>query len=93
MAKAMSAARVKAEFAECVRRAEAGEALVITRHGKAVAAIVAATSLKELERLKAAGPEAGLAGLAGGWKGSQELVRTVSRLRRSKPRPVSGRRR
>ena len=93
MARTLPAAQAKAEFAECVRRAEAGEAVVITRHGKAVAALVAATSLKELERLKAAGPESGLAGLAGGWKGSHELVKTVLQMRRSKPRRLPGRHR
>lgn len=93
MARTLSAAQAKSEFAECVRRVEAGEAIVITRHGKAVAALVAATSLKELERLKAAGPGAGLAGLVGGWKGSQELVKAIGRSRRSKPRPVPGRHR
>jgi prevent-host-death family protein len=93
MARTISAARAKAEFADCVRRAEAGEAVVITRHGKSVAALVAATSLKQLERLKAAGPEMGLAGLVGGWKGSNELVKTVLQTRRSKPRPLPGRHR
>ena len=91
MARTLSAAQAKAEFAECVRRAEAGEAIVITRHGKAVAALVAATSLKDLDRLRAAGPEAGLAGLAGGWKGSHELVKTVLQTRRSRARRASGR--
>jgi prevent-host-death family protein len=93
MARTLSAAQAKAQFAECVRRVEAGEAVVITRHGKAVAALVAAASLKELERLKAAGPEAGLAGLVGGWKGSRELVKAVLDTPRSKPRRLPGRHR
>jgi prevent-host-death family protein len=86
MTRTLSAARAKAEFAECVRRAEAGDAVVITRHGKAVAALVSAARLRELERVKAAGPEAGLAGLAGGWKGSDGLVKAVLRAPRSRPR-------
>jgi prevent-host-death family protein len=86
MTRMLSAARAKAEFAECVRRAEAGDAVVITRHGKAVAALVGAERLKELERMRAAGPREGLAGLAGGWKGSEALVKTVLRLERSQPR-------
>lgn len=92
MPRTLSASEAKAEFAECVRRAEAGDAVVITRHGKPVAALVAAHSLKELERLRAAGPEAGLAGLAGGWKGSQELVATLARSNRSRPRGLPKRR-
>ena len=82
----VSAARAKAEFAEFVRRAEGGEAVVITRHGKAVAALVPADRLRQIERLSAAGPEAGLAGLAGGWKGSDELVEVLATSRRSQPR-------
>ena len=93
MVRTLSAARAKAGFAECVRRVEAGEAVVITRHGKAVAALVAVTSLKELDRLKAAGPEAGLASVAGGWKGSHALVKTVLQTRRSRPRRIPARHR
>jgi len=88
----VSAARAKAEFAECVRRAEAGDTFVITRHGRPVAALVAAGRLQQLERLQAAGPEAGLAGLAGGWKGSVQLVEVLARSRRSKARVVPKRR-
>ncbi len=92
MPRKLPAARVKAEFAECVRKAEAGEAVVITRHGKAVAALVPADRLRQLDRLLAAGPEAGLAGLAGGWKGSEELVATITGVRRSKARRLPRRR-
>jgi prevent-host-death family protein len=80
--KAVSAAEAKAHFADCLRCAERGEAVVITRHGKAVAALVSASELREIERLRAAGPEAGLAGLAGGWKGSEEFVRALDQSRR-----------
>lgn len=59
---------------------------MITRHGKPVAALVPAAELEQLERLRAAGPETGLAGIAGGWKGSEELVRAVGRVERSEPR-------
>lgn len=45
-------------------------------------------NLKQLKRLRSAGPAAGLASLAGGWRGSQELVRLVAGSRRSKPRHV-----
>jgi prevent-host-death family protein len=82
----LSAARAKAEFAECVRKAETGEAIVITRHGRPVAALVRADEVKQLERLRAAGPETGLAGLAGGWTGSQDFVTAVASIRRSPPR-------
>jgi prevent-host-death family protein len=84
----MSAAKAKAEFAECMRRAEAGDPVVITRHGKPVVALVRADRLQQLERLRSAGPAAGLAGLAGGWRGSEELVRLLTGARRSKSRRV-----
>lgn len=61
---------------------------MITRHGKPVAALVSAERLGQLERLSAAGPEAGLAGLAGGWEGSEELVEALAASRRSRRRPM-----
>jgi prevent-host-death family protein len=88
VATTVSAAKAKAEFAECIRKAEAGDSVVITRHGKAVVALVRADRLEQLERLRSAGPAAGLAGLAGGWRGSEELVRILAGSRRSKPRSV-----
>jgi prevent-host-death family protein len=86
MAKSVSAAEAKARFADCLRTAEMGKSVVITRHGKPVAALVPAADLEQFERLRSAGPEKGLAGVAGGWKDSEELVRAISRLRRSGPR-------
>ena len=88
MATTVSAAKAKAEFAECIRKAEAGDSVVITRHGKAVVALVRADRLEQLERLRSAGPAAGLAGLAGGWRGSDELVRVLARSRRTRARRV-----
>ena len=67
-------AEVKARLSSCIRLAEAGEAVYITRHGRAVAALVRAADLEQLERLRAAGPEQGLAGVAGGWQGSAQLA-------------------
>ena len=86
MARQVSAARAKGRFADCLRAAEKGDSIVITRHGRPVAALIPAGELKQLERLRAAGPEKGLAGIAGGWSGSQELVRILSRNRRTGPR-------
>jgi hypothetical protein len=39
--------------------------------------------------LRTAGPQAGLAGLAGGWPGSEDLVSELDALRRGPPRPSS----
>ncbi len=88
MATTVSAAKAKAQFAECMRKAEAGDPVVITRHGKAVVALVRADRLQQLERLRSAGPASGLASLAGGWRGSAELVRLLAGARRSKARRV-----
>ena len=84
----LSVARAKAEFADCVRKAEAGTTVVIRGRGRAVAALVPVDRLRQMERLRSAGPESGLAGLAGGWPGSAALVDTLTRSRRSKPRRV-----
>lgn len=86
MAKTLSAATAKAEFAECLRKAEGGTPVVITRHGRAVAALVPVERFQQMERLRSAGPESGLAGLAGGWPGSEALVDILTRSKRSKVR-------
>jgi prevent-host-death family protein len=70
-------AEVKATLSEQIRRAEGGNPVLITRHGKVVAALVPAEDVEVLERLRAAGPEGGLASVAGGWKGSDELVKLL----------------
>ncbi len=88
----LSVADAKAHFADCLRAVERGRAVVITRHGKRVAALVPADDLAHLERLRAAGPEAGLAGIAGGWAGSDKLVEAVARVRRTAPRTLRMRR-
>jgi len=89
MGKTVSAAEAKTHFAECLRTVEHGQAVVITRHGKAVAALVPAAEAAQFDRLRAAGPQAGLAGLAGGWDDSEELVQQLAQLRRTPPRRPS----
>jgi prevent-host-death family protein len=77
MPKTVSIAEAKARFSAVLRSAEGGRPVVITRHGKAVAAVVAADDLEQIERLRAAGPEGGLASLAGGWNDSEELIELI----------------
>lgn len=72
-----SVAEVKAKLSEYIRAAERGDSVVITRHGQAVAALVGPDELQTLERLRSAGPEGGLASLAGGWEDSDDLLRTL----------------
>jgi prevent-host-death family protein len=84
--KTLSLADAKARLSDCVRSAEEGEPVIITRHGKPVAALVRLDELVELERLRRAGPQAGLAGLLGGWESSEELVEQLEAPARSNPR-------
>ena len=88
--RALSVAEAKAALSEAIRDVEAGNTVVITRHGKPVAALVAPDDVEKLERLRAAGPEQGLASIAGGWKGSDELVSNITAAgRRGRRRTVS----
>jgi prevent-host-death family protein len=70
----ISLAEAKATLSECIRKVETGKTMLITRHGKPVAALVRAQDLENFERLKKAGPNGGLASLAGGWEDSEELA-------------------
>jgi len=72
-----SVAEVKAKLSEYIRAAEHGDPVVITRHGQAVAALVGSEELQTLERLRSAGPEGGLASIAGGWEDSDDLIRIL----------------
>ena len=74
MDKSISVAEAKATFSECIRQVESGSPVLITRHGKPVAALVRPGDLEHLERLRKAGPESGLASIAGGWENSEELA-------------------
>jgi prevent-host-death family protein len=84
MARKLSAAQAKSQLADCLRKAEKGEPVIITRHGKAVAALVGVDRValgKQHTRARR-----GLAGLAGGWKGSEDLVTALKKVRRTRPR-------
>jgi prevent-host-death family protein len=70
----ISVAEAKATFSECIRQVETGTALMITRHGKPVAALVPPDDIEQLERLRKAGPDKGLVSIAGGWNDSEELA-------------------
>lgn len=84
MTRSVPLAEAKAKLSECIRDAERGESVVITRYGKPVAALVGAEELSRLERLRAAGPMAGLAGLAGGWTDSDDLADLLESRRRDR---------
>lgn len=86
MNKTLSVAEAKASFSECIRKVEAGKVVLITRHGKPVAALVCPDDIEHLERLRKAGPESGLAGIAGGWENSEDLATILDESSRSGPR-------
>ena len=88
MHKQVTIAEARDQLSAHVRSAEHGAPVVITRRGRAVAVLVATAEFERLERLRAAGPQAGLAGLAGGWEGSEDLVRELDGRRRTPPRPT-----
>jgi prevent-host-death family protein len=87
--KALSVAEAKASLSEAIREVEGGNTVIITRHGKPVAALVSANDVATLETLRAAGPQQGLASIAGGWAGSDQLVESIATAaRRGRRRPV-----
>ena len=86
MSRNLSIVEAKTHLSDCIRDVEQGGTVLITRHGKAVVALVPAEILEHVERLKKAGPRGGLASLAGGWKGSEDLIRLLARSKRTKPR-------
>jgi prevent-host-death family protein len=88
MEKSVSVAEAKAALSECIRQVEGGSSMIITRHGKPVAALVPPNDLEQLERLRKAGPEGGLASIAGGWEGSDELVRILEESHRQGQRSM-----
>jgi prevent-host-death family protein len=81
-------AEAKAHFAEYLRQVEHGDSIVITRHGRSVAALISIELFEQVQRLIAAGPSAGLASVAGGWKGSKEVAEKALEYGRSAPRAI-----
>jgi prevent-host-death family protein len=80
MSVTMNAATAKAHFAECLRSVEQGEAIVVTRHGRPVAAIVASEEWESLQRLRASGPQGGLASLVRAFDDAEDFVEALSML-------------
>jgi prevent-host-death family protein len=90
MINSRSIANAKAHFTECIDSAEAGEPVMITRHGKPVAAIVRANDLFALSQLHDDDPKSGLAGILGAWNDDEGLANTLDAIvkRRAPPRRV-----
>ena len=88
MTKRIPISRAKTNFSATVREAESGKILLITRHGKPVAALVSARDARQIQRLRSAGLEGGPASVAGDWKGTDELVEHIAESARVGSRPV-----
>lgn len=89
MSKAMTVAEAKAHFSECVKAAEDGETVLITRYGRPAAAVVSAKYLADLQAAGRKGPaQQGLAALVGRFPDGEELAAEVERTvrRRGAPR-------
>lgn len=89
MSKAMTVAEAKARFSECVKAAEDGETVLITRYGRPAAAVVSARYLADLQAAGRKGPaQQGLAALVGRFPDGEELAAEVERTvrRRGAPR-------
>lgn len=84
MTKTAPASDVKENFADYVRSAEGGEAVVITRYGRPVAVLLSASRYERMERLTDPTADAGLAGLAGRWEDGDELADELDRVVRAR---------
>jgi prevent-host-death family protein len=70
-------AEIEARIEDYLRAAEAGETIVVTRDGNPVAALIPFAEDSHSE------PGEGLASLAGGWEGSEELIELIEEARRA----------
>ena len=89
MSKCLSIDEAQAALPECIRQIQKGEPLLIMRGEKPVAALIRPEDLAQLERLAETHAEAGLASLAGGWDGSDDLVRCLETSSRIGQRDIA----
>ena len=81
MVKAMTIAKARVRFSDCVRSAESGEIVVVTRYGKPVAAMISAKYLAELEGARRQGlASQGLAGLVDRFSDGGEFAAEVEQI-------------
>jgi antitoxin (DNA-binding transcriptional repressor) of toxin-antitoxin stability system len=83
MTRRVTVSQIEAGVADYLRVAEAGDTVLVTRDGRAVVALVPAQGV----RIDTA--SRGLAGLAGGWEGSEALVDRIAEIRRTPPRAIA----
>lgn len=90
MTRTVTAAEAREHLADCLRDVEQGEHVVITRYGKPVAVLVDPARLERLERLDAASPQEGLAGLVGKYSDGDDIAAALDALvaERGASRPI-----
>lgn len=86
MVRTLPVAEAKAHLTQHIRDTERGGRLIITRHGRPVAALVSVQDLDAVERGLPAGA-GGLASLAGSLGTGGEFAANVERIRRGRSRP------
>lgn len=86
MGRSMSVAEAKAHFSECVREAEDGASVLVTRRGRPVVAIVSVDDVETLARLRASGPAGGLASVAGRFADAPEFADALDAIVRTRSR-------
>jgi len=85
MFKAMTITEARTRFSDCVRAAEDGEAVLITRHGKPAAAVVSVSYLAELESLRRTEPgRQGLAALIDQFLDGEEFAAEAEQVSRER---------
>jgi len=70
----ISLTKAKAHLSSCIRTVETGEPITITKYGKPIVALVKISDFTLLNQSHQKGQEKGLASIAGGWNGSEELA-------------------
>ena len=89
MSRRLTIEEAQTTLPECIREIEKGGPLLIMRGEEPVAALVRPKDLEHLEQPSNTGSGTGLASLAGGWKGSDELVRYLEMSPRIGQRDVA----
>jgi prevent-host-death family protein len=89
MTRQVTLAQIEEDVAACLRSAEGGDTVLVTRNGKPVVAMISARDTETPDRRQPPAPgRTGLAALAGGWEGSDELVERIAESRRTPGRPL-----
>lgn len=79
----VSVAEVKSRIDDVLKAVDAGNTVVLTRNGRSVAKLSPSLKVSQAEAPRGA-QKGGLASLAGGWEGSDELADLIEEMRRAR---------